>query len=101
MTENKFTKERKDIVYDRSKIGVGDIIEFNAYTPIVLPFMKEKVEFKRAGIVTEVSPEYVVVRTQSQFREDSRRLEDVGIPVERAEELRMIHRAHYNQKEAE
>ncbi|MFD2704695.1 hypothetical protein [Salibacterium lacus] len=88
-----FTFTKTSEVFDRSKIGVGDIIEFDD-TPFVNPFRRKQKTRRMAALVTEVedttvwisvgerNPDSGTVRIQSAF----------GLPVSRADEITMIYR---------
>jgi len=82
-------------VYDGSKIGVGDIIEFGEWS--VNPFAKKPKElYKRVGIVMKVEVDTVWVRSQNTY--ETHRVEEFGLPVERADEITILYRTHHNRK---
>jgi hypothetical protein len=89
---NNFTKS--SAIFDRSKVGPGDIIEFSQYSDVSL-FGKPKLLYKRVGIVERVEPETIWIHSQ----DPSFVLDCFGIPVDRAEDLRMVYKSYYNVKE--
>jgi hypothetical protein len=92
---NKFTKDVH--VFDRGKVGVGDIVEFNEYSRPLIG--NPKLLYKRVGIVEQVGLETLWVRTQDSHFQNT--TEKFGLPVNRANELRMVYRSVLNVKEGE
>lgn len=92
---NKLTKNSE--VYDRSKVGVGDIVEFDEYG--IRLFGNRKFLNKRVGIVTMVEADALWVRTQDNYNTGA--LEEFGIPVEQAGKVRLVYRSYYNVKKEE
>jgi hypothetical protein len=89
------TKQISRTIYDNSKIGVGDVIEFNEYTSTV--FTKPKVSHRVAGVVTSV--EELTIWVSARGGMTDHKVGNFGLPVERCEEITVIHRHHFNTKE--
>jgi hypothetical protein len=94
MANYKITKESK--VFDRRKIGVGDIIEFNVYSENL--FRKNSVKYKVAGIVKSVQAYDIDVKVKD---DDYGFLKTYVLDISEAENIRMLYRAHNNVKGGE
>lgn len=72
-------------IFDITKIGVGDIIEYDQ--SLMATWKKRRV----AGIVTEVKRDYIEICERDCFApfESTRKF---GFPIERAAEIKIIYR---------
>lgn len=85
------TKTESREIFDRSKIGVGDIIEFSEYYGL-----RNKPRYRHWAIVSRVEDTTVWIH-QRDYCED--KLESgIGIPIGRADDIRIIFRHPLNVK---
>lgn len=80
-----------DEVFDRSKIGVGDIVEYQIKGSV---FIGPSEDYWIAGVVSEVSPERILI-------DDKDGVGESVIYVENADRVRIIHRAYRNVSKGE
>lgn len=89
---------KNSTIFDRDKIGVGDIVEFDEYRIKLFGKIGE-LSHKRVGIVTSVEPETIWIKTQDDYY--SNKLEGFGLPIERRDQIKVIYRSYYNAKKGE
>ena len=87
---HKITKN--EVVFDRRKIGVGDVISFPEHE--IKIFGKAVISHDRIGIVSRVELDTVWVKTQDDQYNFT--LEEFGIPIDRSDEIKLIYRSYYN-----
>lgn len=94
-----FTKSETREIFDRSKIGIGDIVEINDHKR---EGFWGKLKITRVpAIVFKVEDDVLILRLKEDPEFDSSNkyhLGGFGIGIERQDEIKMIYRSPYNQK---
>lgn len=85
------TKTETREIFDRSKIGIGDIIEFGEYVG-----WTSKPKYRHWAIVSRVDESTVWVHQRDHF--ENKLETTMGLPVERADDIRIIFRHPLNVK---
>ncbi|MED4579094.1 hypothetical protein P9480_10060 [Bacillus atrophaeus] len=93
------TKTETRTVFDRSKIGKGDVIEFtelgfrNSRNP-----NSHRISTKTVGVVKYVHDEDVVVYARSQSEKwETNHVTEVSVPIGLADTIQVIHRHPANE----
>lgn len=93
------TKMETKEVFDRSKIGKGDIIEFSelGYRLFKKP-RNYDLPTKTVGIVSQVLDEDIAVYARSQSSSwDKNYVTEVFVPIERADSIKILYRHPANE----
>ena len=83
---SEITKTQTRTIFDRSKIGVGDVVEFYEYE--IRMFTKEN-KYRIAGIVRKVEDTTLLVDVRRAVFDDGS-IETYGLPVEMAHEIKVL-----------
>lgn len=87
------TKTETRTIFDRDKIGIGDIVEFTrGRMRLVGPDKK----YRLPGLVVDVRDDALLIKTRTLFDEFSIILTEVN--VEHADDIRIIYRHPLNEK---
>jgi hypothetical protein len=85
--------EETRTIFDKNKVYVGDIVEWNEYQFNVL--FKEKLRFRNVGLVIKFEPETLWVKALGVF--DDNQIGEIGLPVERTD-ITVLKRNPLNEK---
>jgi hypothetical protein len=93
----KITKTETRIVFDRTKIGIGDIVEYDRNVWAYAKWYhvkKTKLVGRVCGIVAKVEPDCLWIYERDEF--EPTQIRKFGLPVERADEVVIIRRHPLN-----